>query len=66
MSAWGCGSPWSVAWDMVALLEGGLGFLQYFWDRNRQCAQDRLAETIVVDVRKRAVRLSVPNEDAEE
>ena len=36
----------------AAFLEGGLGFVQYFWDRNRQCAQDRLAETIVVDVRK--------------
>jgi hypothetical protein len=38
----------------AAVLEGGLGFLQFFWDRNRMCAQDRLAETIVVDVRKRA------------
>ncbi len=37
-----------------AVLEGGVGFAQYFWDRNRMCAQDRLAETIVVDVRKRA------------
>jgi len=37
----------------AAVLEGGLGFVQFFWDRNRQCAQDRLAETIVVDVRKR-------------
>jgi uncharacterized RDD family membrane protein YckC len=36
----------------AAVLEGGLGFLQIFWDRNRMCAQDRLAETIVVDVRK--------------
>ena len=36
----------------AALLEGGLGFAQFFWDRNRMCAQDRLAETIVVDVRK--------------
>jgi hypothetical protein len=35
----------------AAVLEGGLGFLQFFWDRNRMCAQDRLAETIVVDVR---------------
>ena len=26
--------------------------MQFFWDRNRMCAQDRLAETIVVDVRK--------------
>ena len=36
----------------AAFLEGGLGFLQFFWDKNRMCAQDRLAETIVVDVRK--------------
>jgi uncharacterized RDD family membrane protein YckC len=36
----------------AAVLEGGLGFLQFFWDRNRMCAQDRLAETIVVDLRK--------------
>jgi hypothetical protein len=28
--------------------------LQYFWDHNRMCAQDRLAETIVVDMRTRA------------
>jgi uncharacterized RDD family membrane protein YckC len=39
----------------AAVLEGGLGFLQFFWDRNRMCAQDRLAETIVVDERKRSV-----------
>ncbi len=37
----------------AAVLEGGLGFLQFFWDRNRMCAQDRLAETIVVDIRHR-------------
>jgi uncharacterized RDD family membrane protein YckC len=36
----------------AAVLEGGLGFAQFFWDRNRMCAQDRLAETIVVDERK--------------
>lgn len=34
-----------------AVLEGGLGFLQYFWSENRMCAQDRLAETIVIDLR---------------
>jgi uncharacterized RDD family membrane protein YckC len=39
----------------AAVLEGGLGFLQFFWDRNRMCAQDRLAETIVVDVRRRTL-----------
>jgi len=38
----------------AAVLEGGLGFLQYFWSENRMCAQDRLAETIVIDVRKRS------------
>ena len=36
----------------AAVLEGGLGFAQFFWDRNRMCAQDRLAETVVVDLRK--------------
>lgn len=40
----------------AAVLEGGLGFAQFFWDRNRMCAQDRLAETIVVDERKSARR----------
>lgn len=38
----------------AAILEGGLGMLQYFWDRNHQCVQDRIAETIVVDTRKKA------------
>jgi uncharacterized RDD family membrane protein YckC len=36
----------------AAILEGGLGFAQFFWDKNRMCAQDRLAETIVVDTRQ--------------
>ncbi|HUP04602.1 MAG TPA: RDD family protein [Bryobacteraceae bacterium] len=36
----------------AAALELGLGFLQFFWDPNRMCAQDRLAETIVIDVRE--------------
>jgi uncharacterized RDD family membrane protein YckC len=36
----------------AGMLEGGLGFAQFFWDRNRMCAQDRLAETVVVDLRK--------------
>jgi uncharacterized RDD family membrane protein YckC len=43
----------------AAVLELGLGFLQFFWDRNRMCAQDRLAETIVIDVRKQnAIKVS--------
>jgi uncharacterized RDD family membrane protein YckC len=37
----------------AAILEGGLGFPQFFWDPNRMCAQDRLAEAIVVDTRHR-------------
>jgi uncharacterized RDD family membrane protein YckC len=37
----------------AAVLEGGLGFLQFFWSDNRMCAQDRLAETIVIDERRR-------------
>ncbi len=44
----------------AAVLEGGIGFLQFFWDRNRMCAQDRLAETIVVDVRKKSYREERP------
>jgi uncharacterized RDD family membrane protein YckC len=40
----------------TAIAEGGLGFLQYYWSPNRMCAQDRLAETIVVDERKKAGR----------
>jgi len=36
----------------AAVLEAGLGLLQFFWDPNRMCAQDRLAETIVIDVRR--------------
>ena len=34
--------------------EAGLGFIQYFFSPNRMCSHDRLAETIVVDVRKKA------------
>jgi hypothetical protein len=37
----------------AAVLEGGPGFVELSWDRNRMYAQDRLAETIVVDLRKR-------------
>jgi hypothetical protein len=40
----------------ASMLEGGFGFVQFFINRNRQCVHDRIAETIVVDVRKTAVR----------
>jgi uncharacterized RDD family membrane protein YckC len=46
----------------AAVLEGGLGFLQFFWSDNRMCAQDRLAETVVIDERKRkAQRPTAPD-----
>ena len=48
----------------ASFLEGGFGFIQYFFVRNRQCVHDRIAETIVVDVRKSAKRL-VEVEEAE-
>ena len=48
----------------ASFLEAGFGFLQYFFVRNRQCVHDRIAETIVVDVRKKATRL-VNVEEAE-
>ena len=35
----------------ASFLELGFGFIQFFLNRNRQCAHDRLAETVVVDVR---------------
>lgn len=47
----------------AAILEGGLGFFQFFWDKNRMCAQDRLAETIVIDVRKRATTEAFAHEN---
>jgi uncharacterized RDD family membrane protein YckC len=37
----------------ASLLEGGFGFAQYFLNRNRMCVHDRIAETIVVDLRKK-------------
>jgi hypothetical protein len=43
------------------VLEGGLGFLQFFWSDNRMCAQDRLAETIVIDERHRSVSSTPPS-----
>ncbi len=49
----------------AAILEGGLGFMQFFWDKNRMCAQDRLAETIVIDVRKNARREELVDESEE-
>jgi len=33
----------------ASALEAGLGFLQIFWNPNRMCLHDRIAETIVVN-----------------
>jgi uncharacterized RDD family membrane protein YckC len=38
----------------ASFLEAGFGFVQFFMHRNRQTVHDRIAETIVVDVRKKA------------
>jgi hypothetical protein len=32
---------------------GGFGFVQFWLNRNRMCVHDRIAETIVVDIRMR-------------
>src|SRR5690606_7553847 len=32
----------------VALVTGLAGFVQIFWDRNRQCIQDKIAMTVVI------------------
>jgi uncharacterized RDD family membrane protein YckC len=42
----------------ASLLEGGFGFVQFFFARNQQCVHDRIAETIVVDERPGAKRLT--------
>jgi uncharacterized RDD family membrane protein YckC len=38
----------------ASFLEAGFGFLQYFINRNGQCVHDRIAQTIVADVRASA------------
>lgn len=35
----------------AGLATGGMGFLQVFWDPNRQAVEDKLAHTVVVDLR---------------
>ena len=36
----------------AGLATGGMGFLQVLWDPNRQAVQDKLAHTVVVDLRR--------------
>jgi len=40
----------------ASFLEAGFGFAQFFIQRNRQCAHDRLAETIVINEGKSTTR----------
>ena len=47
----------------AAVLEGDLGFLQFFWSENRIGTQDPLAETIVVDERRPRAPRSPPPPD---
>ena len=47
----------------ASALELGFGFLQYFFNRNRQTVHDRIAETIVIDERAaRRLRAEAPAE----
>lgn len=41
----------------AGLVTGLLGFLQVFWDPNRQAIQDKICETLVIDTRKPKVEL---------
>jgi len=52
LSLWQCAER--VLGYAASTAEGGIGFIQYFFSPNRMCAHDRLAETIVVDLRKKA------------
>ena len=36
--------------------------MQYFWSANRMCAQDRLAETVVIDIRKQKTGAGRPSQ----
>ena len=37
----------------ASAVEAGLGFLQVFWNPNRMCLHDRIAETIVIQEKKK-------------
>ncbi|GAB3024082.1 RDD family protein [Bowmanella dokdonensis] len=43
----------------AGLATGLLGFLQIYWDPNRQAIQDKISETLVIYLRKPRVQLSV-------
>lgn len=43
---------------------GLLGFLQIYWDSNRQAIQDKISETMVIDLRKPDAKTSVNSDQA--
>ncbi len=43
---------------VAGLATGLMGFLQVFWDANRQCIHDKIAETLVIDLNRPSVDLS--------
>ncbi|MDE1155747.1 MAG: RDD family protein [Acidobacteriaceae bacterium] len=49
----------------ASLLEGGFGFFQYWMNKNRMCVHDRIAETIVVDLRKARKEPAIKTDAAE-
>ncbi len=48
----------------AGLATGLLGFLQIYWDPNRQAMHDKISATIVVDLRKTQVALDFATQDA--
>ncbi len=38
---------------LAGFFTGYIGFIQVFWDKNRQMIQDKIAETVVIDIRKK-------------
>jgi hypothetical protein len=46
----------------AGLATGLSGFLQVYWDPNRQAIQDKVSETLVINLRKPKVAFVLPNE----
>jgi type II secretory pathway pseudopilin PulG len=46
----------------AGLATGLLGFLQIYWDPNRQAIQDKISETLVIDLRKKRIAFEHPLE----
>jgi hypothetical protein len=50
--------PLELFWARFISRGEGIGVLQFFWSPNRMCVHDRIAETIVLNVRPSASRLA--------